>query len=129
MVVITADGEVTERRYSGGIDEIYGAAKCETFDIVRIADGLVMFVDDNGLSRNLDGGQPRWNWKATYLRLMQWMEQPHAIDWTAARKYLPPMIAGDVCILSVRPDGETVELSDAERTKVMGWLGELKEAR
>lgn len=125
MIVITADGKVSEREYHGDIKEIYDATNCETFDIVRLSQNLVMFVDDEGLFRNLDAGRPRWNWKATYLRLIQWMENPQDINWTMARQSLPPLIAGEVCILSARnQDGDTLDLDEAERGMVLEWLGE-----
>lgn len=122
MIVIDINGKVTERKYNGGISEIYDAIGADCFDIVRLRNGTVMFVDDNGLLK--DGAMERINWKATYLRLNQWMENPQDISWEVARRSLPPIIVGDVAILEAHDDGSESDLDDTSRELILELLGE-----
>ena len=113
---------MTERKYNGDIKEIYDAIGADLFDIVRLRGNALMFVDDEGLMK--EGAEERVNWKATYLRMNQWMENPQEISWEAARLSLPPTIVGNVCILEGCDNGETVDLDDATRELVLEQLGE-----
>lgn len=122
MICIDIDGKVTERKYNGDIQEIYDAIGADLFDIVRLRGNALMFVDDEGLMK--EGAEERVNWKATYLRLNQWMENPQEISWEAARVSLLPIIVGNVCILEGCDNGETVDLGDATRELVLEQLGE-----
>lgn len=122
MIVIDIDGKVTERKYKGDIQEIYDAIGADCFDVVRLRNGTVMFVDDNGLLK--DGAMERINWKATYLRLNQWMENPQDISWELARRSLPPIIVGNVAILEAHDDGSESDLDDASRELILELLGE-----
>lgn len=122
MIVIDINGKVTERKYKGGISEIYDAIGADCFDIVRLRNGTVMFVDDKGLLK--EGAMERVNWKATYLRLNQWMENPQDISWEMARRSLPPIIVGDVAILQTHDDGRESDLDDASRELILKLLGE-----
>lgn len=122
MIVIDIDGKVTERKYKGDIQEIYDAIGADCFDVVRLRN-VTMFVDDNGLLA--PDAFHRINWKATYLRLNQWMENPQDISWQAARVSLPPCIVGDVVLLGVNDDtGDTLDLDDAQREMYLELLGE-----
>lgn len=122
MIVIDINGKVTERKYNGGISEIYDAIDADCFDIVRLRNGTIMFVDDNGLLK--DGAMERVNWKATYLRLNQWMENPQDISWEMARRSLPPIIVGNVAILEAHDDGSESDLGNASRKLILELLGE-----
>ena len=123
MIVIDMNGKVREEKYDGSLDCIYKAGKFSLFDIVRLRNNVAMFFDDNGLLK--PDAFRRINWKATYLRLNQWMENPKDISWQAARVSLPPCIAGDVVLLGVNDDtGDTLDLDDAQREMYLELLGE-----
>lgn len=122
MIIIDIDGKVREEKYDGSLDCIYKAGNFDTFDVVRLRNGVAMFVDDNGLLK--PDAPSRVNWKATYLRLNQWMENPQDISWRMARLSLPPDIVGDVVLLGVDGNGETVDLDDAQREIYLELLGE-----
>lgn len=122
MICIDIDGKVTERKYNCDLQEIYNAIGADLFDIVRLCGNALMFVDDEGLMK--EGAEERVNWKATYLRLNQWMENPQEISWEAARVSLPPTIVGNVCILEAHDDGTEGDLDDATRELVLEQLGE-----
>ena len=123
MIVIDMNGKVREEKYDGSLDCIYKAGKFSLFDIVRLRNNVAMFVDDNGLLR--PDAFHRINWKATYLRLNQWMENPQDISWEWARTSLPPCIVGDVVLLGVNDDtGDTLDLDDAQREMYLELLGE-----
>ena len=123
MIIIDINGKVREEKYDGSIDCIYKAGNFDTFDIVRLRNNVTMFVDDNGLLK--PDAQSHINWKATYLRLNQWMENPQDISWEWARTSLPPCIVGDVVLLGVNGDtGETLDLYDAQREMYLELLGE-----
>ena len=117
------NGKVREEKYDGTIECIYKAGNFSLFDIVRLRNNVTMFVDDNGLLA--PDAFHRINWKATYLRLNQWMENPQDISWQAARVSLPPCIVGDVVLLGVDDDtGDTLDLDDAQREMYLELLGE-----
>lgn len=123
MIIIDINGKVREEKYDGSLDCIYKAGNFDTFDIVRLRNNVTMFVDDNGLIK--PDAFNNINWKATYLRLNQWMENPHDISWQAARVALPPCIVGDVVLLGVNDDtGDTLDLDDAQRKMYLELLGE-----
>ena len=123
MIIIDMDGKVREEKYDGTIECIYKAGNFSLFDIVRLRNNVTMFVDDNGLLQ--PDAFHRINWKATYLRLNQWMENPQDISWQAARVSLPPCIVGDVVLLGVDDDtGDTLDLDDAQREMYLELLGE-----
>ena len=123
MIVIDIDGKVREEKYDGTIECIYKAGNFDLFDVVRLRHNVTMFVDDNGLLK--PDALRRINWKATYLRLNQWMENPQDISWRAARLSLPPFIVGDVVLLGVDDDtGDTLDLDDAQREIYLELLGE-----
>lgn len=123
MIIIDINGKVREEKYGGSIDCIYKAGNFSLFDIVMLRNNVTMFVDDNGLLS--PDAFHRINWKATYLRLNQWMENPQDINWEWARTSLPPCIAGDVVLLGVNDDtGETLDLDDAQRKMYLKLLGE-----
>ena len=123
MIIIDINGNVREEKYDGSFACIYKAGNFSMFDIVMLRNNVVMFVDDNGLL--YPDAFHRVNWKATYLRLNQWMENPQDISWEWARTSLPPCIAGDVVLLGVNDDtGETLDLDDAQREMYLELLGE-----
>lgn len=122
MICIDIDGKVTERKYNGDIQEIYDAIGADLFDIVRLRGNALMFVDDEGFLK--EDADFRVNWKATYLRMNQWMENPQDINWKVARESLPPAIVGNVCILESNDDGTEGDLDDATRELVLEQLGE-----
>ena len=123
MIIISIDGKVREEKYDGTTNCIYKAGGFNTFDIIPLRNNVMMFVDDNGLLT--DDAFLRVNWKATYLRLNQWMENPRNIDWKMARISLPPTIVGDVVLLGTNEDnGETLDLDDAQREIYLELLGE-----
>lgn len=123
MIVIDIDGKVREEKYDGTIGCIYEAGGFDVFDIVRLRNGVTMFVDDNGLLAA--DAFSRINWKATYLRLNAWMENPNEINWTMARTNLPPVIVGNVVLLDADfMTGETLDLGDEQRKMYLGLLGE-----
>lgn len=123
MIIIDINGKVREEKYDGSLDCIYKAGNFDTFDIVRLRNNVTMFVDDNGLLK--PDAQNNINWKATYLRLNQWMENPQEISWQAARVALPPCIVGDVVLLGVNDDtGDKLDLDDAQRKMYLELLGE-----
>lgn len=123
MIVIDIDGKVREEKYDGTIECIYKAGNFDLFDVVRLRHNVIMFVDDNGLLK--PDAFHRINWKATYLRLNQWMENPQDISWRAARLSLPPCIVGDVVLLGADDDtGDTLDLDDAQREIYLELLGE-----
>ena len=123
MIVIDINGKVREEKYDDSLDCIYKAGNFSLFDIVRLRNNVSMFVDDNGLLK--PDAQSRINWKATYLRLNQWMENPQDISWELARTSLPPCIVGDVVLLGVNEDtGETLDLDDAQMKMYLELLGE-----
>ena len=125
MIVIDMNGKVREEKYDGSLDciYIYKAGKFSLFDIVRLRNNVVMFVDDNGLLA--PDAFNHINWKATYLRLNQWMENPKDISWEWARTSLPPCIVGDVVLLGVNDDtGDALDLDDAQREMYLELLGE-----
>lgn len=123
MIVIDMNGKVREEKYDGSLDCIYKAGNFSLFDIVRLRNNVMMFVDDNGLLA--PDAFHRINWKATYLRLNQWMENPQEISWQAARVSLPPCIVGDVVLLGADDDtGDTLDLDDAQREIYLELLGE-----
>ena len=123
MIIIDINGKVREEKYNGSIDCIYKAGNFDTFDIVRLRNNVTMFVDDNGLLK--PDPFHRINWKATYLRMNQWMENPQDISWECAWTSLLPYIVGDVVLLGVNDDtGETLDLDDAQRKMYLELLGE-----
>ena len=128
MIVIDPDGEVKRVKYSGDVQLITKEINCELFDIVSVRVGSIyfqIFVDDEGLFRNLDcdmSGRPRWNIKATHLRMLDWLANKDNINWPEARK-LPPL-AGRAVILMGTDDGDTVDLDDATNEFVLSNLGE-----
>ena len=123
MIIIDINGKVREEKYDGSLDCIYKAGKFSMFDIVRLRNNVDMFVDDNGLLK--PDASHRINWKATYLRLNQWMENPQEISWEAARVSLPPCIVGDVVLLGVNDStGDTLDIDDAQREMYLELLGE-----
>ena len=123
MIVIDINGKVREEKYDGSLECIYKAGNFDTFDIVGLRNNVTMFVDDEGLL--YPDAFHRINWKATYLRLNQWMENPQDINWEWARTSLPPFIVGDVVLLGVNEDtGDTLELDDAQREIYLELLGE-----
>lgn len=123
MIVIDINGKVREEKYDGSIDCIHKAGNFSCFDIVRLRNSVSMFVDDEGLLAN--DAFHRINWKATYLRLNQWMENPQEISWELARTSIPPFIVGDVVLLGVNEDtGDTLDLDDAQREMYLELLGE-----
>lgn len=123
MIVIDIDGKVREEKYDGTIGCIYEAGGYDVFDIVRLRNGVAMFVDDNGLLAA--DAFSRINWKATYLRMNAWMENPQEINWTMARTKLPPVIAGNVVLLGADfTTGETIDLDSAQRKQYLELLGE-----
>lgn len=123
MIIININGKVREEKYDGSFACIYKAGNFDTLDIVRLRNNVAMFVDDNGLLK--PDAQSRINWKATYLRLNQWMENPKEISWQAARVSFPPCIVGDVVLLGVNYNtGDTLDLDDAQREMYLELLGE-----
>lgn len=123
MIVIDKNGKVREEKYDGSIDCIYKAGNFSLFDIVRLRNNVAMFVDDCGLMKPDPFHQV--NWKATYLRLNQWMENPQDISWEMARVSLPPCIVGDVVLLGLDNNtGDTLELDDTQREMYLELLGE-----
>ena len=123
MIIIDMNGKVREDKYDGSIDCIYKAGNFSCFDIVRLRNNVTMFVDDKGLLA--PDAFNRINWKATYLRLNQWMENPKDISWEWVRTLLPPFIVGDVVLLGVNYDtGDTLDLDDAQREIYLELLGE-----
>ena len=123
MIIIDINGKVREEKYDGSLDCIYKAGNFDTFGIVRLRNNVTMFVDDNGLLK--PDAFHRINWKATYLRLNQWMENPQDISWEWARTSLPPCIVGDVVLLGVNDDTRaTLDLEDAQRKMYLELLGE-----
>ena len=123
MIVIDINGKVREEKYDGSFACIYKAGKFDTFDIVRLRNNVTMFVDDNGLLS--PDAFHHINWKATYLRLNQWMENPQEINWEWVRTSIPPFIVGDVVLLGVNNDtGDTLDLDDAQREIYLELLGE-----
>lgn len=125
MIVVSKDGTVSERKYDGTIGCIYEAGNFDVFDIVRLRNGVTMFVDDNGLLKPGAGACAEINWKATYLRMNAWMENPKEIDWRAARTRIPPIIVGDVVLLVADfMTGETLDLDNAQRKQYLELLGE-----
>jgi len=121
MICISHDGKVREVAYSGDYKQLYKEGGYETFDIVRLRHGLVMYVDDEGLCKG--GWENRVNWKAIYLRLNQWMNRQKEIAWDALNT-CPPLIVGDVCILATSEEGDTVEPSAFQRKFILELLGE-----
>ena len=123
MIIIDMNGKVREENYDGSIDCIYRAGNFDTFDVVRLRNNVTMFVDDNGLLA--PDAQSRINWKATYLRLNQWMENPQDISWEWARTSLPPCIVGDVVLLGANDDtGDTLDLNDVQKKMYLELLGQ-----
>lgn len=114
MIIIDTDGSVSVKKYDGDDKTITEAIGCRLFDIVGITFGDVafdMFVDDEGLYRQKDErGRVKYNAKATYLRMTDWLSRDILINWTAAANVLP--IAGKVVCLMRNEDGETVDLDD-----------------
>ena len=121
MICISHDGKVREVAYSGDYKQLYREGNYETFDIVRLRHGLVMYVDDEGLCKG--GWENRVNWKAIYLRLNQWMARQKEIAWDALNT-CPPLIVGDVCILATSESGDPVEPSAFQRKFILELLGE-----
>ena len=121
MICISHDGVVREVAYSGDYKKLYKEGGYETFDIVRLRHGLVMYVDDEGLCKG--GWEKRVNWKAIYLRLNQWMSRQKDIAWDALNA-CPPLIVGDVCILATSEEGDLVEPSAFQRKFILELLGE-----
>jgi hypothetical protein len=122
MIVIDIDGNVSEREYKGDIQELYNAIGCRCFDAVRLRNGLVMFVDDEGMLK--ENAFNLINWKATYLRLNEWMSHAKDIGWVWARTALPPTIVGNVCILAAHEDGSESNPDESQRNFILKLLGE-----
>ena len=123
MIIIDINGKVREEKYDGSIDRIYKAGNFSLFDIVRLRHNVAMLASDNGLLAQ--DAFHRINWKATYIRLNQCMENPQDISWQAARVSLPPCIVGDAFLLGVDDDtGDTLDLNDALRKMYLELLGE-----
>lgn len=122
MIVIDMDGRIREERYDGSPECVCKAGKFDIFDVVRLRDSVVMLVDDNGLL--VPDASSRVNWKATYLRLNQWMDNPQDIDWRMARLSLHPDIVGDVVLLGIDDGGELTGLDDGQRKFCLEMLGE-----
>ncbi len=125
MIVIDPNGGVRRVKYTGDIEQITKELHCELFDIVRIRLGDIsfdIFVDDEGLYRNLENGQPMWNLKTTHLRMLDWLNQKDDIAWMQARK-MPPLAGYGVC-LAHDDEGNTIELPDAINEFILSNLGE-----
>ena len=107
MIIIHPDGKVEERKYNGDINEIYEAIHAGLFDIVNVGKGIDLFVDDEGLFRyeNFKNGRPRWNAKASHLRMMG----EDRIDWEMACDV--PLLCGWCCALANDGNGNTIDLN------------------
>ena len=114
MMVIHPDGKVEERKYNCDLNEIYEAIHAGLFDIVHVGNGIDLFVDDEGLFReeNFKNGRPRWNAKATYLRMIEWLRTGDRIDWEMAGN--TPPLCGWCCVLANDGEGNTVDLNDEQ---------------
>ena len=55
MICISHDGKVREVKYSGDYKQLYKEGGYETFDIVSLRHGLLMYVDDEGARRTSRG--------------------------------------------------------------------------
>lgn len=114
MIIIHPDGKVEERKYNGDINEIYEAIHAGLFDIVHVGNGIDLFVDDEGLFReeNFKNGRPRWNAKASHLRMMGLIAMEDRINWEMAGG-LPPL-CGWCCALANDGNGNTIDLNDEQ---------------
>lgn len=127
MIVIHPDGYVKRVKYNGDIQQVLKELDCELFDIVSVNIGglsFQMFVDDEGLfnPKHLEDGRPKWNLKATHLRMLGWIQDKDDIVWHMARK-MPPL-SGVACILQGTEDGDTVDLDDATNELILSNLNE-----
>lgn len=122
MIVIHPDGKVEERKYNGDINEIYEVIHARLFDIVHVGKGIDMFLDDEGLFReeNFKNGKPRWNAKATHLRMIEWLRMEDRIDWEMAGNATP--LCGWCCVLANDGEGNTVDLNEEQRQYIKDTL-------
>lgn len=122
MIVIHPDGKVEERKYNGDLNEIYEAIHAGLFDIVHVGNGIDLFVDDEGLFRedNFKNGRPRWNAKATHLRMIEWLRMGDRIDWEMAGN--TPPLCGWCCVLANDGEGNTVDLNEEQRQYIKDTL-------
>ena len=122
MFVIHPDGKVEERKYNGDINEIYDAIRAELFDIVHVGKGIDLFLDDEGLLReeNFKDGKPRWNAKATHLRMIEWLRMEDRIDWEMAGN--SPPLCGWCCVLANDGEGNTVYLNEEQKQYIKDTL-------
>lgn len=122
MIVIHPDGKVEERKYNGDLNEIYEAINAGLFDIVHVGNGIDLFVDDEGLFReeNFKNGRPRWNAKATHLRMIEWLRMGDRIDWEMAGN--TPPLCGWCCVLANDGEGNTVDLNEEQRQYIKDTL-------
>lgn len=121
MICISHDGKVREVEYDGNYLTIHKEGHYDLFDVVRLRHDLAMYVDDEGLLKT--NWDTRVNWKATYLRLNEWLGRPKDIAWKTLNAF-PPFIVGDVCILATNADGEAVEPDEEQRRFILDLLGE-----
>lgn len=122
MIVIHPDGKVEERKYNGDLNEICEAIHVRLFDIVHVGNGIELFVDDEGLFReeNFKNGRPRWNAKATHLRMIEWLRMGDRIDWEMAGN--TPPLCGWCCVLANDGEGNTVDLNEEQRQYIKDTL-------
>lgn len=122
MIVIHPDGKVEERKYNGDLNEICEAIHAGLFDIVHVGNGIDLFVDDEGLFReeNFKNGRPRWNAKATHLRMIEWLRMGDRIDWEMAGN--TPPLCGWRCVLANDGEGNTVDLNEEQRQYIKDTL-------
>lgn len=118
LIISPVHGKVRRVKYDGNSDSIRKAIGCELLDVVRVGDGIDMFVDDEGMYKN-----PCFtNVMATHLRVRDWLRKPEAYNWSVAQHYAP--IYGVAIVLGVDEEGNTVELDDAQNKLVLELLGQ-----
>jgi hypothetical protein len=101
VIVITTEEKVREVPLKGDtLHFLYEQIGCSTVDCVRLADGLDMWVDDEGLYTS------EVNWLATMLA--------HTFG------FLGEAIYGDVVLADGNSEGETIALSDEALFALIG---------
>ena len=118
LIIDPLKGKVRRVKYDGDFSSVRKAIGCEMVDVIRVDDGIDMFVDDEGMYKN----PCLTNVMATHLRVRDWLRNPESYDWSQAPYYAP--VFGVAVVLGVDYEGSTVELNDAQNQLVLEILGQ-----
>lgn len=91
--------EVRSVPYHGNCNELRNTVDCDWLEAVHIGDGLDLWFDEEG---RLDG---------------------KPFNQMATRLYGKDTIVGTACVLSHDGEGNEVDLTEEQKSRVLSWLG------